>query len=1129
LLPQQKVCFKMEIQNLNFAKIASEETMMDGLTASLLADVISKTPTGIQGEDVDIKIVTKSSVLQFTIAEKDRASKVKEGIDKVGFEGPIRKELENIKGMKAMMKDIKSITAKPLDESFVASYMPSSTEDVAVGNSKLASSVMKWTSAKGAEALAGALEIGNKLWAKVNTIARVAPAEAGNEAKAASCSFILTLDGLSYKTLSQDDAILSAVEDALNETIEKVLGAGEEGFKLESTAPLTSTDMEAQFIVRAGPKCCATPVTKPKTQAVHDKIEATYGVEMFKSLKTDKKVVLTGPTDVPLGGPALFSLHWFIMLPWLDFLKAAVLVVFALLLVAHGNTMTQVAIAIGISLVLWACSRYCFSQIVEGTLFKSSFLELAQSALITIPLISQTTGLMDNFTTSVLMIMVVVWIMMTILFKMVNAKMKEYEEILVTYITSISVMMLGWLDTFSSWENFVAAVKAGWEKFKKRAIIMWHDFQMIWRIQSHKLITNMGNPAWRRQAALGLVFLILLFGIIVGQIMALKHLGTQEFNVSAYLLTYLLTLVAIGLVYAIVFMVVGPKLAENSRKLFEAQAHALTEDIWRGSMSAIVASDKGGEKKNLEAVQKATEYQLADIMQELSAKSYGNEKVKKASYTPLLGEGSSPALTDYLGGLVDVGHVYVFSDDGAGLTPSVLRTRSGAPKKLLLCTEQAYNAPRYLVERTPVQLRWEDIVDVSSIKGAKGSNGLPKAGLKGDLSVLVASLQVVTFIGTTAGQTDRNDGVLSLWREPILEPAEQLVKWWEVIFRFFKDYGADFTRDSSKAFPIMESLFWGRKTASDKPGSHLASHIVSQGGTADADWIQANMSDLVKRLAGEIQKTRDNKKPKEPEPVVAPVEREPSMEDCTGIGIKGKMTLIIKGAKDLPNVDGPCVSGLSDPYFECTVKTDGTVQGGKKQTGEVIWNNLNPVWNHTIVVDDFEPGKDSFDIVIRDKNVYTADTAMGKVHLRTELTGGWPKGGGVCFDGQMQIEGQILGTFMCRARPPRGFVQLQASFVPPRQAKAPPPPPPPKPEPPSITRYFCGGSLTWQCLYPPTTPQLLHVAVAAEDLRSTEGDQWAAPPLREQRAVGINAPASASTSAGSSSEKNSPERTEPLV
>merc|ERR1719221_79439 len=285
------------------------------------------------------------------------------------------------------------------------------------------------------------------------------------------------------------------------------------------------------------------------------------------------------------------------------------------------------------------------------------------------------------------------------------------------------------------------------------------------------------------------------------------------------------------------------------------------------------------------------------------------------------------------------------------------------------------------------------------------------------------------------------------------------------------------------------------------------------------------MACLVNRFQGQAQAQRDDRKPK---PEVTEPEVNPEEVDAlnVGIGTKGRMVLKVKGAKGLPNVDGP-LSKVSDPFFICELIGQGKLSPQSKLKSEVVWNNLDPVWNHTIEVTDFEPGSDGFSFYIFDKNVNVADTVMGKAIVRSDLQSGWPEDGGVCFDGLIPLEGTLggsLGGCCSSSKDASGHLQVEASFY--------PPPKPPKKEPeivivpekPSLTRYYCGGPLTWQLLYPPCSPTVLHVALTPEDLKPPVSQAWDPPPLREQRAAGIS---SGSTFSGShSSPSTTPERSE---
>ena len=54
---------------------------------------------------------------------------------------------------------------------------------------------------------------------------------------------------------------------------------------------------------------------------------------------------------------------------------------------------------------------------------------------------------------------------------------------------------------------------------------------------------------------------------------------------------------------------------------------------------------------------------------------------------------------------------------------------------------------------------------------------------------------------------------------------------------------------------------------------------------------------------------------------------------------KGTLTIMIKQARDLPNMDS---KGLTDAFVKCYLLPDKS-SSGKRKTG-VIKNNLNPVW-----------------------------------------------------------------------------------------------------------------------------------------------------------------------------------------
>jgi len=93
-----------------------------------------------------------------------------------------------------------------------------------------------------------------------------------------------------------------------------------------------------------------------------------------------------------------------------------------------------------------------------------------------------------------------------------------------------------------------------------------------------------------------------------------------------------------------------------------------------------------------------------------------------------------------------------------------------------------------------------------------------------------------------------------------------------------------------------------------------------------------------------------------------------------------KLMVTLVSARGLRNADWGTLGGLSDPY--CTAEIPG--KASSRITSHVIDNKLNPVWNYTAQVYDYEIG-DSLSIAILDKDVGSADDLLGRTKVTRDI------------------------------------------------------------------------------------------------------------------------------------------------
>lgn len=90
------------------------------------------------------------------------------------------------------------------------------------------------------------------------------------------------------------------------------------------------------------------------------------------------------------------------------------------------------------------------------------------------------------------------------------------------------------------------------------------------------------------------------------------------------------------------------------------------------------------------------------------------------------------------------------------------------------------------------------------------------------------------------------------------------------------------------------------------------------------------------------------------------------------------LEISIFSAEGLPNVDG-FMAGKSDPYVVCGVPG----QGRQAIQTKPIDNNLNPTWDHTEVLHDWQVGE-PIEFAVFDSNAVKADKLLGKAFLQSE-------------------------------------------------------------------------------------------------------------------------------------------------
>jgi len=467
-------------------------------------------------------------------------------------------------------------------------------------------------------------------------------------------------------------------------------------------------------------------------------------------------------------------------------------------------------------------------------------------------------------------------------------------------------------------------------------------------------------------------------------------------------------------------------------------------------------------------------------------------------------------LSDRLGGLAPVSSVKVFSDESGGTCEGSLLLHSGdVPVKRMLSTERARDAPRNLVECTPLQLSLKALS-----AGAEGLDRIPR--VEAPMKVWFGTVQVVCFVDLPIGATEANDGVLSLWRSPEKEETAQLVDWFKEIQKFFRDYGASF-QPGSGVYVVLQGLFWGLKEdkesgVTERKGKHLEDHksrcMATKDGVAHEAWLERNFEDLINimRLGPEeAQKAdwgdvsddeEDPERLKEPPPPArtgTPPRPSPRAETRHG---QGTLYVTVVQANNLP---------LSDcARVEChTVQPPIVTQNDKEKS-------TNPKWVQ-LFERSFDPSQHTelrFQVFTGERELGFADIPFTqklagneKLSRTVDLDCGPGPAAGCCVGAPAQPTLTIEIQFQKNedSAPADTTDSTAASSSSLRRTKREQPCP-----------GFCGGPLTWALLYPPTIPQLLHVAVTAEDLRlpqpasallggSPSRRSGGLPPLREQR------------------------------
>mmetsp|Transcript_124776 Transcript_124776/g.388424 ORF Transcript_124776/g.388424 Transcript_124776/m.388424 type:complete len:741 (+) Transcript_124776:1417-3639(+) len=675
-----------------------------------------------------------------------------------------------------------------------------------------------------------------------------------------------------------------------------------------------------------------------------------------------------------------------------------------------------------------------------------------------------------------------------------------------------------------------------------------------WYVTRHALGANSRDPLYRWKLLFGLLFLIVVILIAVLQTKAITALteslkgNTEDAKRSSFshkapgfIAIFLVSIAVLGIsAYVLLKWLPEWLVKQRDGKLYE-ESERLTEDttkaIWTDAPAAKEDSQLRMDVLNM-LVERHRAFPDKDAPEVASKSDYAGVPIAKD-------DKRSSVLRDPMGCQIPLATVPVFADDGASVMESTLRLHNKqAPLKRLLCTDWAWSSPRYLVERTPLQVRLEFLKKTDESRKMPGDEPIPNVGLalkSEKLETLVCTIQVVNFVGLTLGKTDRNDGVLSLWRSPDLKEADQLVRWFHEVRRFFADYGASFDR-GSRVYAVLECLFWGvrnwGKEEAPVPGEHVEDHkrsyMQSHNGLPYAPWVYRNMDDLVSRFGpnpGKQDETEDvsddeqrhlaDEEKKDRQRKGLPPDVPPSKPKSKS-GPKGTLVLVIRGAKGLPDKDSKTV------MCKCVVKT-ATEQTTETPAG----NAINPQWGHQQLFTDYEPGKNeiSFTVMCDGREMATATETLA---LRDIQGGEWK-------DREVSLEinssfkpkepegcaaacgcASTKATDVAESRPklqfrivwnaeeeeddgslaPRvveGRLKKGYAFQRPRAAAG-----------------FCGGPVTWQLLYPPAGPELLHVAVTAQDLQVCSelpqpaffaaapvlGRRGWEPPVRETRVLG---------------------------